>query len=161
MWNCSTNSVCYIPAWEQEAQWAKGSSYPLLLHSPHCTQWAHSRAVLLSSCAGGCCLHGSAQTWTNDLFQITLPCFTSPSTSGSLSQAWDHLAPRLMEPSDFPQGSTKSLLTVTAETRDERAERHFPVQQQRQPPFTGCWPDAFQGTSGPLSNTRSLNSLTS
>lgn len=159
MWNCSTNSVCYIP---DMGTGSTMSQRQLLPPAPALTS-LHTvgRAALLSSCAGGCCLHGSAQTWTNDLFQITLPCFTSPSTSGSLSQAWDHLAPRLMEASDFAQGSTKSLLTVTAETRDERAERHFPVQQQEQPPFTGCWPDAFQGASGPLSNTRSLNSLTS
>lgn len=112
-------------------------------HSPHCRKQGDSRAVLPSSHARGCCLHGSAETRIT-FSRLPFPAVTSPPTLGGLSQARDHLAPHFMEVSIFPQGSTKSLLTMRGEITDERTERHFPLQKQKQPPFTGCCPDAFQ-----------------
>lgn len=69
-------------------------------HSPHCRKQGDSRAVLPSSYARGCCLHGSAETWIT-FSRLPFPAVTSPPTLGGLSQARDHLAPHLMEASNF------------------------------------------------------------
>lgn len=89
--------------------------------------------------------------------RLPFPALTSPSTLGSLTQAWDHLALHLMEALNFPQGSTQSLLTMTAEMKGLKHISPFNSRSKHH----GCWPDAFQGASGPLWNTRCLNSLAS
>lgn len=113
----------------------------LFLHSlTSLHQLGRQKAVLPSSCARGCCLHGSAGTWTDYLFQITFPCSHIPIYLRQLP---------IKHQITLPHTSWKLQIF------HKEAQSPFWLWEQRPQmkgledislfsPFTSCWPDAFQ-----------------